>query len=351
MPRVLKKLIHGVTGLPVVSNAIRLANSGPAVLFYHGVEEQLTNPKVQFLHLPLADFEKQILHLRKWCEIVSLDEVYDNISNSRQMDPRQLAITFDDGYRNNLEIVEPFLSSYDIPFAVFVSTRHISEGLRFASYYVRAAVYESTAPQITVLGERLDISTDVSRRRVMQALLKQIKTQKQDTVDEIVQDLIRSMPADRWAELNERFSSDQPMNWDDVKELGQRGVTIGSHCHDHLILHDKQCINEIDRQLRTSKELLQQHVGDCRYIAYPNGGMNDLSQEAVNRVSRYYSAGFMTVAGEVQPDTNRYVLPRICGDTTEMGRFRFAVNARFRHNRRNRSWMSAAGFQDAELPA
>ena len=60
MPKVLKKLIHGVTGLPLIAKAIRLANMGPAVLFYHGVEERLANPKVQTLHLPLADFEKQI---------------------------------------------------------------------------------------------------------------------------------------------------------------------------------------------------------------------------------------------------------------------------------------------------
>ena len=165
-------------------------------------------------------------------------------------------------------------------------------------------------------------------------------------VDKIVQDLIRSMPEDRWAEINERFSSDQPMNWDEVKELGQRGVTIGSHCHDHLILHDKQCIDEIDRQLRTSKELLEEHVGDCRYIAYPNGGMNDLSREAINRVRRYYSSGFTTVAGEIEADTNRYILPRICGDTTEMSRFQFMLDTRFRHSKRYRSWSSSLSFHD-----
>lgn len=347
MPKVLKKLVQGVTSLPVVSSAIRLANSGPVVLFYHGVEAKLANPKVQTLHLPLACFEEQLAYLRKHFEIVSLDHIYDGISNSQPMNPRQLAITFDDGYRNNLEIVEPLLSSYNIPFAVFVSTRHITEGLRFPSYYVRAAIHESPAGQIEVLGQGFDISTNESRHQTEKALLKQIKTGDKGAVDKVVRDLLDSMPEDLWAELDNKFSSDGPMTWDDVTELGRRGVTIGSHCHDHLILHDKQSIDEIDRQLKTSKELIEQHIGDCRYIAYPNGGMKDLSPEAMDRVRRYFLAGLTTVTGEIPPGTNRYILPRICGDTTEMSRFRFMLNTRFRHNRKNRDWSSSEGFREA----
>lgn len=347
MPRLLKRIIRAATGIPVVSSALRRANSGPVVLFYHGVEKRPTNPKVQTLQLPLADFEKQISHLRKHWEVVSLDHICDGVTNSGQTNSRQLAITFDDGYRNNLEVIEPLLSSYDIPFSVFVSTRHISEGLRFPSYYVRAAVHESTARQIEVRGGKFDLSTQDAKHRTEQALLAQIKTESREIVENIMQDLIQSMPEDRWAEINERYASEQPMSWDEVKELRRRGVTIGSHCHDHLLLHANQGIDEIEHQLKTSKALLEEHVGECRYLAYPNGGMSDITREAVDSVKRHYTAAFTTIAGEIQADANRYVLPRICGDTTEMGRFRLMLDARFRHNRKFRNWTVSAGLREA----
>jgi peptidoglycan/xylan/chitin deacetylase (PgdA/CDA1 family) len=329
----------------MVSGLMRALKSGPTVLFYHGVEEELVDPRVQTLHLSMHQFEQQIRYLLKHFEIVSLDDLYDCISRRQSMSSKQLAITFDDGYKNNLEVVAPFLNSWNIPFSVFVSTRHISEGERFPTYYLRAGIIYSREQRIRILDEEYDISNSERKLQAISSISRKMKHAEQDSVKRIVSDLIGLVSHDQWAELDERFSSDQPMNWGEVKELRNRGATIGSHCHDHMLLHNKQPIEEISRQLKLSRELVQEHVGECRYVAYPNGTMNDVSLEAVEKVKESdYLAGFTTIAGEVQHDMSPYVLPRVNAKISNINHFGFDIDTCYRHNRRYRNWSRKWGY-------
>jgi len=335
----IKSAIHRAAQVPGVYFIIRKLKAGPIVLFYHGVEEQIIDPRVQTLHIPFHHFEKQIAYLRKYFDIISLDHFCDCLSNGHKIDPSQIIMTFDDGYKNNLNIVAPYLEAHDIPFSVFVSTRHITEGRRFPTYYLRASVFYSRDKHAKILNEEFDISTHAGKQSTIGVISKKLKHSPQKIAEQIVEDLIGLLPKGQWLELNHRFSSDEPMNWDEVKQLHDRGVVIGSHCHDHFILHNKQSMEEIDDQLQTSKALVQEHVGECKYIAYPNGGMSDIFPDAVASVrANQYLAGLTTIAGEVEAQTNPYILPRIGAHIEDMPHFKFTINTGFRHNRDYRKW-------------
>jgi len=308
-------------------------------LFYHGVEDQIVDSRVQAIHLPLQYFEKQIAYLRKHFDIISLDHFYDCISSGRKMGSRQIILTFDDGYKNNLYIVAPYLEVHKVPFAVFVSTRHIAARRRFPTYYLRASVFYCTEKRIKILNEVFDIRTQAGRLSAIGVISKKLKCSPQKIAEQIVEELMALLPKDQWLELNQRFASDEPMNWGEVKQLHDRGAVVGSHCHDHFILNNKQSMKEIGDQLQTSKALVQEHVGECKYIAYPNGGMSDICPGAVASVrENQYLAGLTTIAGEVEAQNNPYILPRICGHIEDMPHFKFTINTGFRHNRNYRKW-------------
>jgi len=335
----IKSIIHRAAQAPGIYSIIRKLKAGPTVLFYHGVEEQIIDSRVQAIHLPLQYFENQVAYLRKHFDIISLDYFYDCISSGRKMDPSQIILTFDDGYKNNLYIVAPYLEIHKVPFAVFVSTRHITEGRRFPTYYLRASVFYSAEKRVKILNEEFDISAHAGKLSAISVISKKLKCSPQKIAAQIVEELIALLPNDKWSELNHRFSSDEPMNWAEVKQLHDRGAVIGSHCHDHFILHNKQSMEDIEVQLLTSKALIQEHVGECKYIAYPNGGMNDIFPDAVARVrANQYLAGFTTIAGETETETSPYILPRIGADIANMRHFKFAINTCFRHNRDYRKW-------------
>ena len=103
-------------------------------------KKKIVDPRIQTLHLELAAFEKQIGYLRKHFDIVSIDDLCDGVTGGKKLPPSMVVLTFDDGYRNNLDVVAPYLASLGVPFSVFVSTRHIDEGLRFPTYYLRTSV-------------------------------------------------------------------------------------------------------------------------------------------------------------------------------------------------------------------
>lgn len=335
----MKKLILQIAGVPGMSSMLRRMKSGPTVLFYHGVEREIIDPRIQSLHLEASVFEKQIDYLRKHFEIVSIEDLCSAIHAGEPLHGSMVVLTFDDGYRNNLEIVAPHLASLGLPFSVFVSTRHIDEGLRFPTYYLRASVLNTSHRRIKVLDREFDVDTDDHRRRTMLEISRYLKMSKLQVVSQVVEDLKSLLPQGQWDELNDRFSSDAPMDWTELRSLRNSGAVIGSHCHDHFLLHDGQSLDEIERQLSVSKQLLDTHIGDCDYIAYPNGTTRDIFSEALSLVAQQgYKAGLTTVSGEVEPGIPSLLLPRIGASTPDFDHFRFIVNTSFRHNRINRRW-------------
>lgn len=309
---------------------LRRTKSGPTVLFYHGVVETLADPRVQSLHLPMRLFERQIEYLQRHFEIIALDDLYRSEVSRAGLHGRQIAITFDDGYRNNLTLVAPYLQARGLPFAVFVSTRHVSEGLRFPTYVLRASILYSRERRASVLGLDYDLSTESTRQKSLALLSRSLKRAPLAIVEKMLSELIQLLPPAQWEELNARFSSDQPMTWNEVQALHRLGISIGSHCHDHCLMHAAQPAEEVARQLRVSRELVQQHVGNCLYLAYPNGSRDDISDEARRMAEATgYAAAFTTIRGQVRATSDRYLVPRVSAETGDIHRFRYAVSANY----------------------
>ena len=67
-------------------------------------------------------FEKQINHLVKHYKVLPLNEIFSSDKNS-------VVITFDDGYKNNLEYAYPILKKYNLAATVFVTYKFIDENI------------------------------------------------------------------------------------------------------------------------------------------------------------------------------------------------------------------------------
>ena len=98
--------------------------------------------------MPLRLFEKQIKYLKKEFQIISLDYLYECLKNNYKLSPKDVVVTFDDGYKNNNNIVLPILSTMDIPFSVFVSTNHIENDFIFPTTIIRMILYGTNLEQI-----------------------------------------------------------------------------------------------------------------------------------------------------------------------------------------------------------
>lgn len=340
----IKKIVEKTAALQGVYSIAKKFKKGATLLFYHGAEYKISDPIVQETQTTMYELEQHIQYLKKHCEIISLDYLYECISNGHGISPSQVLLTFDDGYKNNLKIVAPYLKSLDIPFAVFVSTGLIdsNDDVRMPYYYAKAAMLYTDKSEIDVpsLKKKYDVSTRQKRISVLNEIIETLKTVPQKAVNHLVFDMIALLPDERWTELNALFSSEELMSWDEVRELHDSGVTIGSHCHDHAILHSKQSDSEIDRQLKTSKGLIEQYLGECKYFAYPNGRMVDISHYSLTSVKKNnYCLGLTTVPGEVKYGVNPLVVPRLF-PRKDIDSFKFVLNTSFRYNSDYYKWCS-----------
>src|SRR4030095_15624021 len=98
-----------------------------AILLYHRV-----NPDSDpfFPAVSVNVFEAQMRYLTTNFLVRSLNEILRRLRQGKGIEPLTIAITFDDGYRDNYSFAYPILKKYQLPATVFVATGFIgTEGL------------------------------------------------------------------------------------------------------------------------------------------------------------------------------------------------------------------------------
>ncbi len=314
---VFRKLILKAMGQSGLYALFRAHRKGALAIAYHGVEREILDRRIQTVHISLARFERQVRYMESHFELISLDDLNERLKDAKGLDGRQVLLTFDDGYRNNLDVVAPFLESRNIPFTVFICTEHTRTGRRMPTYRLRAGIYLTEHRSCRVRGfpGEFDLGSPRARDRALATIATRYKTAPQEEADAILEDVVSLVSEERWTEIDGRFTSDAPMSWDEVQTLHQGGVLIGSHARGHVILHPGQDAERIHQEVVQSRRDVEEHLGSCRYFAYPNGTSQDIAMAAVEAVgSSGFELAFTAEFGEIRRETDRRLLPRIDGD-------------------------------------
>ena len=118
------------TGQELIANlssnflrCISIPRCGLRILLYHSVSSGVNFDPCGLFTIYPDTFEAQMKMLSKSTNVslVSLPDCLKSISKSGLT----VAVTFDDGYKDNLNTVAPIMQKYRIPFTVFVSTSFI----------------------------------------------------------------------------------------------------------------------------------------------------------------------------------------------------------------------------------
>ena len=99
-----------------------------AILLYHRVARLERDP--QQLAVTPERFDEHLTALRATCTPVALADV-PALLRARRLPPRPVAVTFDDGYRDNLHEAKPLLERHGVPATVFVSSGYVGAGKEF----------------------------------------------------------------------------------------------------------------------------------------------------------------------------------------------------------------------------
>jgi len=118
------------------------------------------------------------------------------------------------------------------------------------------------------------------------------------------------------------------LNWDQIRELVNEGVSIGAHSHNHYHMADLS-INEIRDEIEISNNIFLKELGSIPPLfAFPYGEANE---EIINLLKEYkFKVAFGQHSGVINETSNLYYLPRFSLNEryAEIDRVKFAANAK-----------------------
>lgn len=255
-----------------------------------------------------ADFVRQLRYFDFAFDVVSIDAALEFLAGgSRQGadDKRaKLVLTFDDGLVNHANVVYPLLQRMKLPAIFYVcpgladtgawlwphEARQRLRSLAPAALRELSAQHRWPSAQVNPVVEWMKRLPNEERSRVL--------------------DTIRAATPSFEPTASERAQFDV-MNWEQLRALDLRLVTIGSHTVNHPImtaLDDSTLDHELQRSRAWLEEGLQRPI---EHFCYPNGSQDVRVREAA---ARHYRSAVTTESGYAHADTDWRNLPRVNGD-------------------------------------
>jgi peptidoglycan/xylan/chitin deacetylase (PgdA/CDA1 family) len=267
--------------------------------------------------LPVDLFEAQLRFLMRHFDPSSAAAVATGIPPSGRP---HFAITFDDGYADNLALAAPILERHGLSATVFVNSDLVGSDRRFWWEQLGALLRETPARSLDVeaaaaellprfpLPAVLSLGGDAARGRAHWLLSMALMRTPHPEIDATLEALAFALETPL-----KRESRDVPLlDWSQLREWRRRGFDVGAHgaSHANLGLADTR---ESEREVRESVDRISAEVdAPVTLFAYPYGGPEHRNPAAVDAIERAgCEAAFTTELGIVVPESGRYALPRV----------------------------------------
>ncbi|MCL5958559.1 MAG: polysaccharide deacetylase family protein [Chloroflexi bacterium] len=291
------------------------------VVYYHRVSPRLPHATQPAFLTPISSdfFEEQVAFLARSYEMVPLDLLVQCIREGKPRPDRALAVTFDDGYRDNYEHAYPVLQKHRVPATIFLTAGIIDQGqVLWWDRIHRAVLNHKEWPVAYQLPSEIysdefrrrwdayDPSSTEGRCRISEDLVKHLKKAPDEVRIAVVDDLPQRLGVDR----GEATGEDALLTWSEIREMAGDGISLGAHTLTHPSL-DRIDSRKLKQELEGSKLLIEERLKrPVNLFAYPGG--SGANSGAVREMLR--RAGFSGAATNC-PRSNT-----ACTDSFTIGR-------------------------------
>lgn len=244
-------------------------------------------------------------------DIVSLDEALERLTSFR---PGRffVALTFDDGYRDNLEHAWPVLAKHGAPWTLFLTPGFADRTARLWWLELEEAV--RALPRFSVElpegGFSARAGTQAEKQLAFEQLYWRLRKQPEAILLSVISGLARQAGVDAPG-LVER----ECLPWETLRALaGAPGVTLGAHTLSHPMLA-KHPPEDARREIVESKARLEAELGaPVRHFAYPVGDPTSAGPREFQMAAQAgFASGLTTRPGHLFEPHARHLhaLPRV----------------------------------------
>lgn len=266
---------------------------------YHRVRDPSAIDETALLDVqvgvPADLFERQLRVFRWFGPLMTLDEAFKHLHDPTGVSQTAIALTFDDGYRDNITHALPVLLRNGVRATLFPVTRTASGGRPLwwdeltdtlskartngqgLSRYLAGVEELVFSP-----ADRLRLGLDLSHRAAAEFLgdrLLELRATRREQ-------LLRSLASRLGVTPEQRAIESRYADWDELRSAAALGFEIGGHTTDHTVL----CLEdpmEAQTQIKRCRCLLEEKLASpVRSFAYPNGG-HDATVRALTAAAGY----------------------------------------------------------------
>jgi len=220
-------------------NLFSSRNHNLRVLAYHTVHE----PEI---------FEAQLKYLIKKFNIISFADLHDHLFNNKNLPPKPLLLTFDDGDVSVLKNGLPILKKYKLPSVLFVITQLIDSDNMF------------WCRQVEAVFKKQGKSYQEARQKI-KLLKKMPNSERVKYLDSLA--MVKGLQ----------------LTSDELHVLQKEKMFIGNHTHTHPMINN--CTeHEIEQEMGKVKTLFEKwNLEGYPVFAYPNGNWDAKSEKILEK--------------------------------------------------------------------
>jgi len=292
----------------------RIARGSGVILMFHRVrparEESFAPNRSLEVTPEFLDWIITLLDQEDF-DIIPLGEVPGRLE-LKPLQRRFAVITFDDGYRDNIEYAWPILKRHGVPWTIFIVPDFVDGCSRPWWLELETAIARLGYIEITCAEAKLALNTRSAHEKyaAYHGLCQRLKTEPEHGLRAGISELCAQIDLDISRFVHEQFAT-----WDEIAMLARDSeVTIGSHTRSHPMLR-RHSSSFVANELKNSKSIIEKRLGRAvQHLAYPYGDSTSVGPRefSLAREAKYVTAA-TTRPGHVWPNhAHRLMaLPRV----------------------------------------
>jgi peptidoglycan/xylan/chitin deacetylase (PgdA/CDA1 family) len=254
------------------------------------------------------NFERHIAYLTSAYNVMRLEDAVRDLAEGRALPPNAVAITFDDGYADNLAAAR-VLAKHGASATFYITAGCLAGDQPFWPVELRYLVARLPATRLTLDAGAAHVDLDTTTPQGRRAAVKQLTKACKGHAIPVREELRAALRAAAGPGTMPRVM----LTWDEVREMAAIGMTIGSHTMTHPNLPNAG-LEDARTELVQSKARLEQEIGaPVTMFSYPNGGAERYCTPELKRVVADVGFAAATTSRNAcaTPASDLYALERI----------------------------------------
>jgi peptidoglycan/xylan/chitin deacetylase (PgdA/CDA1 family) len=254
-------------------------------------------------------FEKCINYITKKYQVVLVEDYFlrkENYSKKKDF----ACITFDDGFKDNIEYAAPILKKYNCPASFYIGTNLVDKDIPTWTHLYDHLFYKTKKKSLALhssyltneYNQTINLPSDRARNKFRKQLFPELKKMPHRELQNIL------------AQISGQFNDVSPpknymMNWDEVNQLKNDNFVIGSHTKTHPLL------STIDddfllKELKDSADRIREMTGvQPVSLSYPIGDYSIKVKQATQGAG--YKIGLAVNQQFYNNENDLFEIPRV----------------------------------------